>query len=796
MSKAFFLEEIQDNIHVLYFDLQGESVNKFNTAVMEELRGITEKLEKRSDIRALLLMSRKPGIFIAGADVAEIKDLKDEAKGYEVARQGQEIFKRFGELPFLTISVIDGACMGGGTEISLACDYRLATDHPKTKIALPEVNLGILPGWGGTSRLPRMIGLQRALDMILTGRNYNAKRAWKNGVVDKVIPHEWALEKALEFAKEVLAGIGEKYLKRRKANDPATIVLEKTPVGRNIIFSQAEKMVLKKTHGHYPAPLKALEVVKKSYGKPLEKAFEIEARALGQLIVTDICKNLVQIFLWTDEIKKENGTAKKELTGTEVRKAGVLGAGVMGGGIAQLFASKEIPVRVKDIDYNVVSKAFQQAAKVLKEKVKRRRLSKLEFQQIMNRITGTVDYSGFKNAQLVVEAIVEDMNIKKKVLAELEQHVDTQTVIATNTSSLRVDEMSQALKHKKRFIGMHFFNPVHRMPLIEVVRGKSTSAEAVATVFNLAKKLGKTPIVVKDGPGFLVNRLLVPYMVEAISLLEEGHTVEAIDKAMLNFGMPMGPIELFDEVGIDVAYKAAKVLQNFMGDRMAESPILERMIEAGRLGKKSGKGFYRYQGKEKTYDPAVDELIDVKHKLLLDEDLMQKRMVYPMINEAARVLEEGVALRPRDVDVGMIFGTGFAPFRGGLLTYADKVGVKNVIDQLKQFEKDFGKRFKPSKALLELADSGFYGKKKKPARKAAPKTKTVKTQKTTQTEKSAKVTKSTKVKESKKSTKTSKETKKVQKEKTSQPAKATKAKSTTKSTKSKQSTEKVKKQSK
>ncbi|HID38898.1 MAG TPA: hypothetical protein EYP36_05230 [Calditrichaeota bacterium] len=747
MPKAFFLEDLQDNISVLYFDLQGESVNKFSTPVMKELGKVTDELEKRSDIRCLLFMSRKPGIFIAGADVNEIKDLRDEAKGYEVARQGQDIFKRFGELPFITISVIDGACMGGGTEISLACDYRLATEHPKTKIALPEVNLGILPGWGGTSRLPRMVGLQRALDMILTGRNYDAKRAWKNGVVDKVIPHEWALEKALEFAKEILAGKGEKYIKRRQPSDPASMVLEKNPLGRNIIFSQAEKMVLKKTRGHYPAPLRALEVIKKSYGKSLEQAFEIEARALGQLIVTDICKNLVQIFLWTDEIKKENGTAKKDITGIEIRKAGVLGASVMGGGIAQLFASNKIPVRVKDIDYSAVSKAFQQAAKVLKEKVKRRRLSKLEFQQIMNRISGTIDYSGFKNAQLVVEAIVEDIEVKKIVLAELEQYVQAQTVIATNTSSLRVDEMAQALKNKKRFIGMHFFNPVHRMPLIEVVKGKNTSAEAVATVFNLAKKLGKTPIVVKDAPGFLVNRLLVPYMVEAISLLEEGHTVEAIDKAMLNFGMPMGPIELFDEVGIDVAYKAAKVLQDFMGDRMAESPVLERMIEAGRLGKKNGKGFYRYQGKEKNIDPAVDELIDVKHGLLLDEELMQKRMVYPMINEAARCLEEGVALRPRDVDVGMIFGTGFAPFRGGLLTYADSVGVKNIIDQLKQFEKEFGKRFKPSVALQDLTEAGFYGRKKKT--KKASKAKPEKKEKATKTTKTAGSTKTVKAKKKK-----------------------------------------------
>lgn len=707
MPKAFHLEKLENNIAILWFDVEGESVNKFNTAVMQELSDLIDKLENESGIRCLLLMSRKPGIFIAGADVHEIIDLTDEAVGYDVARKGQEIFRRFGKLPFPTVSVIDGACMGGGTELSISCTYRLATDNPKTKIALPEVNLGILPGWGGTTRLPRLIGLQRSLDVILTGRNLLPKKAWKIGLVDKIIPAEWVKEKAVEFAEEVISGKAKKYISRRKPTDPVSIALEKTPFGRNVMFSQALKMIVKKTKGHYPAPLTALETLQKTYGKPLDKALEIEARALGKLIVTPISKSLVQIFLWTEEIKKENGTADQQIMGIETQKAGVLGAGVMGGGIAQLFASNEIPVRVKDIDYQAVAKAYEQAAEVLKSKLKRRRINKLEFRQIMNRISGTTDYSGLKHADLMVEAIVEDLEIKKKVLAELENHVNENTIIATNTSSLLVNDMVTALRKKKRFVGMHFFNPVHRMPLIEVIRGKHTSNEAVASVFNLSKKLGKTPIVVKDGPGFLVNRLLVPYMVEAISLLMEGHTLQAVDNAMEKFGMPMGPIELFDEVGIDVAYKVAKILQKTMGDRMAESPILENMVEAGRLGKKNAKGFYRYDGKKKIYDPAIEDFIPIEHKVLLDEESMQQRMVYPMINEAARCLEEGIAMRARDVDIGMIFGTGFAPFRGGLLKFADSEGIENVINKLSELEKD-GPRFKPSKALLKFKGKKFY----------------------------------------------------------------------------------------
>ncbi len=710
MPAAFSLEKIDDRISILYFDLPGEKVNKFSTSVMFQFEEQIEALKQRSDIECLLFMSKKPGIFIAGADVKEIQSIRDEESGYKVGRVGQNIFTAFEKLPFKKVAVIDGACMGGGTELSLCCDFRLASDAPKTKIALPEVNLGILPGWGGTQRLPKLVGLQRALDIILTGKNLNAKRAWKSGLVDKIIPAEWVKEKAIEFAGDVLAGKTKKYTARRKPKGAANMVLEQTTIGRNLIFSQAEKMLLKKTHGHYPAPLKALETIKKTYGMDLKDGLEIEARALGELMATDISKNLVQLFFWTEEIKKENGTDRPELKGEPIHKAAVLGAGVMGGGIAQLFASRGIPVRVKDISYEAVAKAYQQAADVLMAKVKKRRMSKLEFNQVMNRITGTVDYNGFRSADIVVEAVVEDLKIKKMVLGELEEQVPETAVIASNTSSLKIADMAEALKHKERFIGMHFFNPVHRMPLVEIVRGEETSAEAVATVFNLVKKLGKTPIVVKDGPGFLVNRLLLPYMVEAISLLEQGNTIQNIDNALLSFGMPMGPIELFDEVGIDVAWKVAKILQQTMGDRMAESDLLPSLLDDGRLGKKNGKGFYRYKNRKKEDDPAIDSYIHIKEKVILDKQEIIQRTVYPMINEAARCLDEGIARSARDVDLGMIFGTGFAPFRGGLLRFADTEGLGKIVDILNEYAQTYGSRFAPSESLINIqkAGNGFY----------------------------------------------------------------------------------------
>ena len=709
MSKAFSFEKIEDSIGILYFDLPGEKVNKFSSETMQELSDQIDQLESMQDIKCLLLMSIKPGIFIAGADIKEIFEVKDENEGYEIARKGQNVFARIGQLPFPSVAVIHGACMGGGTEISLNCTYRLASDSDKTKIGLPEVNLGLLPGWSGTTLLPRMIGLQRSLDLILTGRHLNAKRAYRSGLIDKIIAGEWVQEKAIEFAKEVIAGDTKKYAKRRKPRGLINAIIEKTPFGRKIMFGKAEKMVMQKTGGHYPAPLLALETIKKARTKSISKALEIEARALGKLLATDISKNLVQIFFWTEEIKKENGTDNLDLKGRSVNKAAVLGAGVMGGGIAQLFASREIPIRVKDVNQDAVAKAYQRAAQVLKGKLKRRRINKLQMMQIMNRISGTIDYSGFRHSNLVIEAIVEDIKIKKSVLTELEKYVNEQTVIATNTSSLNVDDMADALKKKDRFVGLHFFNPVHRMPLVEVVRGKHSSDEAIATVFNLSKKLGKTPIVVKDGPGFLVNRLLLPYMVEAISLLEEGHSMQKIDKVMKKFGMPMGPIELFDEVGIDVAEKVAKILQHTMADRMAESDLLHKLVEEDRLSKKAKKGFYIYTTGKKADDPRIEKFISIDKQTHLDDVQMVQRMIYPMINEAARCLDEGIAQSARDVDVGMIFGTGFAPFRGGLLRYAESEGIANVVKTLTKFKEDFGDRFTPSASLLKYEKKGqFY----------------------------------------------------------------------------------------
>jgi 3-hydroxyacyl-CoA dehydrogenase / enoyl-CoA hydratase / 3-hydroxybutyryl-CoA epimerase len=710
MSSSFTTENITADITVLTFDLPAEKVNKFNTAVMMELAERIEILARQTGIRCLLIRSAKRDQFIAGADIKEIVTVTSEEQGYNASRQGQNIFNALSSLPYPTVAVIDGACAGGGTEFALACTYRLASDNPRTRIALPEVNLGLFPGWGGSQRLPRLIGLQRSLDIILTGKNLDSRRAFKAGIVDRIIPKELVMESATKFATEVIAGKNVLSRSRRKAKGLISFLLEKNPLGRKIVFHQAKKMVWQRTHGQYPAPLKAIQSIQSGFKKSLRKGLEIEARLFSQLIGTPISNNLITIYLWTEAIKKENGTGRTDIQIQPLQRAAILGAGVMGGGIAHLFAAKNIPVRVKDINYASVAKAYQQASSILSAKLKRKQLTPLEYKHILGNITGTIDYSGFKQTDLVVEAIVEDLHVKQRVLRELENTVSADTLIVSNTSSLSINEMASALTQPHRFLGMHFFNPVHKMPLVEIIRGQKTADRTVATVFEWTKQLGKTPIVVKDSPGFLINRLLVPYMVEAITLLQEGYPLQQVDRVMVNFGMPMGPIELFDEVGLDVAYKVAGILQQFMGDRMADSDVLAKMVHDNRLGKKNSLGFYRYTGNKKLADPAVGKYISIRNRTGLSAGDMQKRMIYPVINEAARCLQDTVVARPQDVDVGMIFGTGFAPFRGGLLRYADTEGVERIVNTLSGFAATYGSRFNPSAMLLEINRNGkgFY----------------------------------------------------------------------------------------
>jgi len=541
----------------------------------------------------------------------------------------------------------------------------------------------------------------------------DARRALKQHLVDEVMPHAVADEAVLKIARDILETDGKRYRERRKKRPFMEKMLEATGAGRSQILKKSREMVMKETRGHYPAPLAALEAVAFGLEHSLEEGLEYEARKFAEVAITDVSKNLIRIFFFTEEIKKENGVENPEIKPRPIKKIGILGAGVMGGGIAQLAAYRDHPVRLKDIAEEPLAAALAHARELFEGLVKRHRLSEREADLKMGLISTTTDYSGFENVDLVIEAVVEDVAIKKKVFEELGHHVPDEAIVASNTSAIPITELAEAYKKPEHVVGMHFFNPVHRMPLIEVIRGRETSDETVATIFALSKAWGKTPIVVNDGPGFLVNRLLMPYMAEAVVLLESGIPIPDIDKAMLDFGMPMGPLRLYDEVGIDVAYKAAKVMQQYFGDRIPAPASIEKMVQEKRLGKKTGRGFYLFSAKKSGHSPVdsgVYAFLGIKPAAKMNPEMIQKRLIYPMLNEAARCLEEGIATRPRDVDVGLIFGIGFPPFRGGLLRWAQDSGLEAIIADMDMLAREVGERYQPVPYLTKLAQSSgkFY----------------------------------------------------------------------------------------
>lgn len=712
MTQAFQLEIGEAGIATLTFDLPDEKVNKFSLEAMSELDQLVDSLKKRSDIQALILKSGKPGMFIAGADIQVLQTVSNRKEGLEKSRAGHDIFNKWEQLPFPTTALIDGACLGGGMELALACTYRVVTDHPKTQLGLPEVNLGIIPGWGGTQRLPQLIGLSHSLPIILGGKPVAAKKALKLRLADHMINHEFQDQQVLSFVQSTLCTKEkERILKKRQAGGVFSYLLEGNSLGRQLLFKKAKESLIKKTGGHYPAPLAALQVIEDSVGVAQAEGLQKEQQHFADLAHSAVSKNLIQIFFTSEELKKEATKAQANGSST-IESTAVLGGGVMGGGIAWLMSKGKLPVRVKDISWDGVAKAFQQASKVYGQLKKIRKITANEAKYNMHLISGTLDYQGFKNHDLIVEAVVENLDLKKQVLADLENHIREDAIVCSNTSTFSITEMASAMQHPERFVGMHFFNPVNRMPLVEIIPGEKTHPEAVSRAVALMQKVGKTPVVVKDCQGFLVNRILFPYLNEALFLLHEGGDFQKIDKVIEGFGMPMGPFVLNDEVGLDTACKAAKSIQSAYGERMKTLPHTSKLVEAGFLGKKSGKGFYIHgKGKKRTPNPQVKSLLDqsTPSKELSAEEIMDRCML-AMVNESSRCLEEGIVEKAPFLDMAMIMGTGFPPFRGGPLRYADSLGLKEVVSRLKKLENIHGIRFKPSDLLVSLAEAGktFY----------------------------------------------------------------------------------------
>jgi 3-hydroxyacyl-CoA dehydrogenase/enoyl-CoA hydratase/3-hydroxybutyryl-CoA epimerase len=706
--RALDLRVRPDGLATLTFDLPGKSVNVFQRDVLEELATVVQELATREEIRCLVLLSGKEKNFIAGADVDEIAGITDPVEAERASRQGHELFAAWEALPFPTIAAVRGTCVGGGCELSLACDWVVISDRDDVRIGLPEVRLGIVPGWGGCTRLTRKVGLEAALDVILAGKTLHPRKAFKIGLADALLPDATFLHEVRRFAEACRAGEAPGSSKRR--GELRSLLLEKNPLGRRVVFDQAEKQVLARTGGHYPAPLRALGVVRAGVEKGPRAGFEAEARAIGELAVSRVAKNLIHLFRLMEAVKRNGGGGEAN----EVRSVGVLGAGVMGGGIAHLVADQAgLSVRMKDIGAEQLASGMRHANELFQKQVKRRRLSRVEAARRLRLLRPTLDYTGFERVDLVVEAVVEKLPVKHQVFSELEKHVTADCVLATNTSSISIDRIAEGVSRPERLVGMHFFNPVHKMPLVEVIRGSATSERAAGTVANLARRLGKTPVVVRDGPGFLVNRLLGFNLAEAMWLLDEGYPIEAVDREVKEWGMPMGPFTLTDEVGIDVAVEVARILGAAYPDRLAFPQWFERIPEGGRLGAKAGLGLYRYEGGRRTQaDPAVYRIVGASPRRSEDErGTLAERIILPMLDEAALCLEEGQVGSASDLDLAMILGTGFPPFRGGPCRWADQQGLESLAREMERLATRVHQRFAPSEAFLRTVEAGgFYSR--------------------------------------------------------------------------------------
>ena len=700
-DKTFTLSVREDQIGVITMDIAGESMNVLKAAFADEIQQLLVEIKSNSQLKGLVFISGKPDSFIAGADITMLDGCKTAAEAEEIGRMGQQMFAQLEQLPIPLVAAIHGPCLGGGLELALACHARVASSDNKTVLGLPEVQLGLLPGSGGTQRLPRLIGVQKALDMILTGKQLRAAQAKKAGLVDEVVPNSILLEAAVKRA-----------LKGKPQREPVKLnlvgkLLERTPFGRNVLFGQAEKQTLKKTQGNYPAPLKILQVIKTGIENGMQAGLAAEAKAFGELCMTPESAALRSLFFATTQMKKESGAG--DAKPLKVRKAAVLGGGLMGGGIANVTATKGgIAVRLKDINQQGIANALKYSYSLLEKKLKRRFISKAELQKQMSLITGTTDYSGFHDVDIVVEAVFEDLALKQQMVADIEQHCTEHTVFASNTSSLPIAKIAAKASRPENVIGLHYFSPVDKMPLVEVIAHDKTSAQTIATTVAFARKQGKTPIVVKDGAGFYVNRILALYMNEAAAMLLEGEPVEKLDKALVKFGFPVGPVTLLDEVGIDVGAKISPILASELGERFTAPAAFDKLLSDGRKGKKSEKGFYLYGKNSKKGKKQVDEsvytVLGVTPAPRLNSEEISSRCMVQMLNEAVRCLEEGIIASARDGDIGAIFGIGFPPFLGGPFRYIDQMGAAALVAQLRNLESRFGSRFTPAALLLQMAE--------------------------------------------------------------------------------------------
>ncbi len=692
-------------------DVPGRPMNVLDHSVMTELEQIVHELEESDQIKLVVFRSGKESGFLAGADVRAISTIQSGREAGQLIEAGQLLLQRIEWLPIPTLVVIHGPCLGGGLELSLACDYRVARDNSSTKIGLPEIKLGLIPGWGGTQRLPKLVGLSAALPMILTGKHLDASEAVKVGLIDRAIdPDRWD-EGLQRMIDDVLGG---KHAAAKPKRPLWRRRMDGTRLGRWIVFRMAGRSIRSKVR-HYPALDSALKAIRMGYD-PGPAGYSCERSEFVKLLATPTCRNLLGLFFARERarnLKTWSPGVGRAAHDEPARRIGVVGAGAMGAGIGQLSAYRGFDVVMKEVNAEAAEAGRERIEKLFDSLARRKGWSPQKRSTLVNKVSVTCDDDALADCDLVVEAVVERDDVKADVFSTLDRVVKPSAILASNTSSLSVTRMAEATKRPSHVAGLHFFNPVHRMELVEVVRAKETDDETIARLVGFVRALGKTPIVTTDSPGFLVNRVLFPYLGEAVLMVAEAYDVSMIDKQVRRFGMPMGPLELLDQVGLDVALHVATSLDDVLPGVTPVIDQLDVMVSHGHLGRKSGLGFYHYN-KGKRGEAA--DLPNVTPGFVPPDDgddyaddsltTIQRRLVYPMLAEAIRCHEEKVVREPWAIDLGMVLGTGFAPHHGGPLHLVDSIGLRRVLDNLDRLRTNLGQRFAPPAALVQMADRG------------------------------------------------------------------------------------------
>lgn len=710
MTKLIQVEELEGNVLLATLDVPGKKVNTMAQPVMQEIAALVDEWEKRTDVKGLLFISGKPGQFIAGADLNELGAMvvADKSLVAEMLEKSHGLFDRISHLPFPTVALIDGNCMGGGTELSLALDYRIVSDNRKTKVGLPEVKIGLIPGWGGTQRMPRLIGIHKAIDMICSGDPMTAAQARDVGFAFDAVPTERLVEEGQRLLN-IVNESGEWKEQREKRDQPIGMSEDQM----NFTFAVSEGHVRGVTKGHYPAPLVALKAMREGVNLPLSEGLAKEREGSMEVIGSTIAGNLISVFFANNQLSRDSGVEDSSVVPRKVGSVGVLGGGLMGSGITAAHARSGIATTLVEIDKERVDAGVERVRYVVESRMKAGRAKPKDLADMLGNLTAATSKKAFADCDVVVEAITENEKLKTEAYQQLGEVMRDDAILATNTSTISITRMAESARDPERFIGMHFFLPVDRMQLVEIIRGEKTDDETVATIVQLTKNIRKVPVVVNDCPGFLVNRILLPYMNEALVMLCEGAHMDQIDKAATKFGMPVGPLALHDMVGIDTSCFAGEVLIKAYSDRAVDVPIMKELMKAGRLGKKTGAGFRKFAGTKgrPVNDPEFDQYLERcrTDEREFTEAEIQDRLFISMLTEAARIMEENIVREPSHADMGMILGTGFPPFRGGLLKWCDTEGVGKLVERASELS-PLGKRFEPPKLLRDMAASNelFY----------------------------------------------------------------------------------------